>query len=129
MYIQIFKQLIKPGPPLGLAITHSTNKVIGIRWSPPEHTEFVKRYEVQMKHKALDEWEHVCFTSRSRLFAEVAGLKSNTKYYFRVYSWDEYGKANFSDFIRGKTKLPAIISHEPNRKSAKSLHKEHRQKL
>ena len=94
-----------PGPPVNVRLsTKRTRNMIKIRWDPPEeHPQSVHHYELQMKHKKKDDWKSV--RDSYKLSAKATGLKSNTTYYFRVYSKDGRGRGNFSEQIEGKTRL------------------------
>ena len=94
-----------PGPPTNIrSSSKRTSKMIKIRWDPPdEYPEAVERYELQMKRKKKDDWEHVAYSTK--LSGKATGLSSNTKYYFRVFSRNKVDQGNFSEPHKEKTRL------------------------
>ena len=105
------KQMI-PGPPQELRVSSKrTDTSIKIRWKPPTiNPQAVDKYEVQLQlmsnRQPGAEWETFVTVPHTKLSATARGLRSDTKYQFRVRAInndDQNGE--FSDSLVTETRF------------------------
>ena len=104
-------QLI-PGPPQELRIScKRTDTTIKIRWKvPTTNPQAVDKYEVQFQlmssRQPGAEWEAFVTVQHTKLSATARGLKSDTKYQFRVRATNNKNQnGEFSDCLEAETRF------------------------
>jgi len=76
-----------------------------LTWSQADEKDF-ERYELYRSDSpGVDSSAHLVATARERdiTFATDTGLESGTRYYYRVYTWDEGGKFSASNEVFATT--------------------------
>ena len=104
-------QLI-PGPPQELRIScKRTDTTIKIRWKPPTtNPQAVDKYEAQLQlmnnKQPGAEWKTFVTVQHAKLSATADGLKSDTKYQFRVRAINNKEQdGEFSDYLEAETRF------------------------
>ena len=92
---------LPPGPPQNVCATDVSHDHIKLSWNVPSiHSRAAKSYEVEL-HTDCTGWKQVAIYEG--LSAEVTGLKSNSKYWFRVCARNESRIGEFCDEVEANT--------------------------
>ena len=91
-----------PGPPTNVAVVGKSMDAIKLQWDKPEiHPDAATKYIVEFRKVGLAWVKDVETTEKWHI---VRRLKSNTKYEFRVLSWNDEAarvKKTIEDMLRG----------------------------
>lgn len=91
-----------PGPPTHVAVVGKSKDAMKLQWEQPTiNAEAATRYIVEFRKAGKNKWEKS--TETSEQWHIVRNLKSNTRYEFRVSSWNEEAervKRNIEEMLR-----------------------------
>ena len=98
-----------PGPPTNVAVVGKSSSSMKLQWDKPSiNAEAATRYIVEFRKAGNDGWEKA--TETTEQWHIVRKLKSNTRYEFRVSSWNEEAeqvKRNIEEMLR-KARLEGL---------------------
>ena len=90
-----------PGPPTDIKAVGKTKNSLKLSWNHPEvHRNAAKKYIVKMKNG--ENWDEITTVENNSYI--VKDLKPNTKYEFKVASWNDEHEANLKGEIEESTK-------------------------
>ena len=94
---------LSPSAPSEIEIIGKSPNQLKIKWSPPDvHQQAVNQYEVQIKTPDM-EWSTIAKTDRQSIL--VNGLKSATKYLFRVRGLNTRRAGEWTEELEATTRL------------------------